>query len=130
MKELFIFGVGSTEWALAAQQVRQVLSPGPVTRLPGALPPLHGLVAWRAQVLPVFVLETSSEASPSIVDRSNLLVIEVKGELAALAVDRVTGFAQSQPPVTHNARYEDDSAVSVGGQAVRLLDLERVLNGQ
>jgi chemotaxis protein histidine kinase CheA len=76
----------------------------------------------------VFVLETDSEYSPSIVDRSDLLVIEVKGELVALAVDRVKGFAQSQPPATHSARYEDDGAVQVGGQAVRLLDLERVLN--
>jgi chemotaxis signal transduction protein len=130
VNEVLIFGVGSAEWALPAQKVRQVLPAGPVTRLPGASPPLRGLVAWRTQVLPLFALGTNAEQWPSIVDRGSLLVIEVEGELAALAVDRVKGFAPSRPPAADTARHENDSAVLVDGQAVHLLDLERILDEQ
>jgi purine-binding chemotaxis protein CheW len=109
MDELVIFRLGSSEWALPADKVHQILAPRPVTRLPDPPPLMCGLVAWRAQVLPVIALGERLDCSDPPVDRCALLVTEVGGELIALAVDEVLHLAES---------------------AAQPLDLESMLNGR
>jgi purine-binding chemotaxis protein CheW len=109
MDELVIFRLGSSEWALPADAVHQVLSPRPVTRLPDPPPLVCGLIAWRAQVLPVIALGERLDCNNPPVDRCTLLVIEVGGDLIALAVDEVLHLAES---------------------AAQPLDLEQMLDGR
>jgi purine-binding chemotaxis protein CheW len=94
MNEVIIFRLGSSEWALPAETVHQILSPRPVTRLPDPPPLVCGLVAWRAQVLPVIALGERLDCSDPPVDRCTLLVTEVGGDLVALAVDEVLHLAE------------------------------------
>jgi purine-binding chemotaxis protein CheW len=115
MNEVVVFRLGSTEWALPAASVHQVLSPRPVTRLPDPPPLVCGLVAWCAHVLPVIALGERLDCINPSIERCTLLVAEAGGELIALAVDEVLHLAE---PV----RPEE--------QAVQLLDLEQVLDEQ
>ncbi|MFQ6100487.1 MAG: chemotaxis protein CheW [Anaerolineae bacterium] len=138
MDEILIFRLGSSEWALPARKVRQVLPPALVTRLPGATPLVRGLVAWRARVLPVLALGARLGCSDPPADQSALLVVEAEGELVALAVDEVVRFAQARPSAACSESFgsaQDKPSrtaeqVEVEGRAVRLLDLEQVLNGE
>ena len=115
MSDFVIFRLGSSEWALPAETVQQILSPRPVTRLPEPPPLVRGLVAWRAKVLPVLGLgERLACADPSI-DRCALLVVEVGGELAALAVDEVMHLA---------------GPVDTDADSVQVLDVEQVCCGE
>jgi len=124
--ETLVFRLADRKWGLAARQVRQVLSPGPVTRLPGAVPPLCGLVAWRAQVLPLFDLARRAEHvqgaqnAGQAGDRSDpnqgvWLVVEVSGgpavsaarawlEWVVLWVDEVIGFASFEAEASGQER--------------------------
>jgi purine-binding chemotaxis protein CheW len=113
MGEVVIFRLGSSNWALPAPLVLQILAPRPVTRLPDPPPLVCGLVAWRAQVLPVIALGERLDCSDPPVERCTLMVAEVGGELLALAVDEVTHLAEP---------------VGVEEGSARLLDLEQALN--
>jgi purine-binding chemotaxis protein CheW len=115
MEEVIIFRLGSSEWALPASVVHQVLAPRPVTRLPDPPPLVCGLVAWRAKVLPVIALGERLGCNDPPVDQCTLLVTEAGGEPIALAVDEVMHLAQP---------------VGTKESGARLLDLEQVLNGR
>jgi purine-binding chemotaxis protein CheW len=95
MDEVIVFRLGSSEWALPADRVHQVLAPRPVTRLPDPPPLVRGLVAWRAQVLPVIALGERLGCADPPVERCTLVVTEAEGELVALAVDEVLHLAES-----------------------------------
>jgi purine-binding chemotaxis protein CheW len=98
MDEVVIFRLGSTERALPASSVHQILAPRPVTRLPNPPPLVCGLVAWRAQILPVIALGERLGCTDPPVERCTLLVTEAEGELVALAVDEVLHLAESGAP--------------------------------
>jgi purine-binding chemotaxis protein CheW len=95
MDELVVFRLGSSEWALAAETVHQILAPRPVTRLPDPPPLVCGLVAWRAQVLSVIALGERLNCNNPPIDRCTLIVTEAGGELVALAVDEVLHLTES-----------------------------------
>jgi purine-binding chemotaxis protein CheW len=94
-REVLVFVTGGQEWALPAHLVRQVLSPRPVTRVPGADPSLVGLIAWRGRVLEVVSADVPDvgcrTGAPSL-DGAPLLVIEGGEGPVALLVDEVRGF--------------------------------------
>lgn len=118
--EVLIFRLGKSEWALPVQQVRQVLPPAPETRLPGAAPPVRGLIAWRGKVLPVLAVGTNLGSADPPAGHGHLLIVKVGGELAALPVDEVRHVALAQPTI-------GGQQVEVEGGYVSLLDIERVL---
>ena len=116
-QELLLLVVGGQEWTLPAQLVRQVLSPRPVTRVPGADSSLVGLVAWRGRVVCVVsvnMLNGGCCAGGLCTDGRLLLVIESGKDLVALLVDEVRGFVLNHGPDSEH----------------RLLDLERLLGEQ
>jgi chemotaxis signal transduction protein len=76
---------------------------------------VRGLVAWRAKVLPVLGLGERLDCADPPVDRCALLVTEVGGELAALAVDEVLHLTQ---PVDADAA------------SLQILDIEQVFRGE
>lgn len=115
MNELVVFRLGSSEWALPAETVHQILSPRPVARLPDPPPLVCGLVAWRAKVLPVLALGERLGCADPPIERCTLLVTDVGGELAALAVEKVLHLAEPADP--------DDSTL-------RRLDIEQVFDGR
>ena len=115
MNDFVIFRLGSSKWALPAEAVHQILSPRPVTRLPDPPPLVRGLVAWRARVLPVLGPGERLNCADPALDGCTLLVTDISGELAALAVDEVIHLAQ---PV-------DQEAASA-----QLLDVEQVFRGE
>jgi purine-binding chemotaxis protein CheW len=115
MDEVIIFRLGSSEWALPAETVHQILTPRPVTRLPDPPPLVCGLVAWRARVLPVIALGERLGCNDPPVDRCALLVVtEGEEEMIALAVDEVIQFEQ------------DES--EMGRRGVQQLALDKVLS--
>lgn len=115
MDDFVVFLLGTTKWALPAESVCQILSPRPVTRLPDPPPLVCGLVAWRAKVLPVLALGERLGCADPPIERCTLLVTDVGGELAVMAVDKVLHLAEPVDP--------DDSTL-------RMLDLEQVFDGR
>jgi len=118
--EFLILRLGPSLWALPAHQVRQVLSPRPMTRLPEAPPLVQGLIAWRARVLPVFGLGPRLGIEDPPTDRGALLVVESAGDLIVLTVDEVLRFAHASPA--------QGSQIEVEGQDVALIALEQILD--
>ena len=115
MSDFVIFRLGPTKWALPAEAVHQILSPRPVTRLPDPPPLVRGLVAWRAKVLPVLGLGERLDCADPSLDGCTLLVTDMGGELAALAVDEVMHLAQP---------------IDLDTASARLLDVEQVFRGE
>ena len=114
MDDVVVFRLGTTKWALPAEAVHQILSPRPVTRLPDPPPLVRGLVAWRARVLPVLGLGERLNCADPALDGCALLVIDIGGELAALAVDEVIHLAQPVDLETTSARLLDVEQVFCG----------------
>jgi chemotaxis signal transduction protein len=114
MDEILIFRLDSSEWALSAEIVHQILTPRPVTRLPDPPPLVCGLVAWRARVLPVIALGERLDCKNPPVDRCTLLVTEASEDLVALAVDKVMQFEQDEDEMER--------------RGIQLLDLDQLLS--
>lgn len=100
MDELLVFRLGTSKWGLPSRQVHQVLPATAITRVPGALLPLLGLVAWQTLVIEVLSLGTYLDCADPPEGQGTLLVVEThpknRPEFVALPVDQVLGFAQEQ----------------------------------
>lgn len=73
--EVLLFAVAGHTLAAPAISIREIVEPLPVSRLPGALPFVEGVVTLRDQAVPVIDLRARLEADPSQGESSQLLVV-------------------------------------------------------
>lgn len=90
-KSLVGFCVGSVNYAVPINSVREIINPADVTRLPHAPPVVVGVADHRGEVVPVIDLRVRFGV-PSTVDarRTKWILVDVGGLTMGLVVDRVT----------------------------------------
>jgi purine-binding chemotaxis protein CheW len=120
------FRLAAEEYAIPVSQVREVITLGEVTPVPGAQPDVLGIRNLRGQILPVIdlakVLRVTRAAQAVL-----LMIAEAGGQLAGLAIDEVSGVADLPEP---NA--DADSALLAGsllldGELIGVVDMPRVV---
>jgi purine-binding chemotaxis protein CheW len=117
--------VGVETYALPVENVIEVSELGQVASVPGSGPAVLGVLNLRGRVLPAFdlarVFGIPREGSPS-----RLVVAELQGRLAGLAIDEVTDVGPLPGPVAEaEAEFLAGSALQ-GSELIGLIDVERV----
>jgi purine-binding chemotaxis protein CheW len=97
--EWVIFGCSGQRFAIPLAQIREILLPQPITRLPGCGPEVCGLIGLRGRILTVFdfgaALGLRTAAS---VPEHRLLLVEHGGELVAGVVEEVLAVTHAEAP--------------------------------
>jgi len=140
MLQLTPIRLGDQDYAVDIMSIREVITPLPITRVPGAPAFVEGVVDLRGRVLPVIDLRRRLELPPGAPTRHNRYVIAtVAGWTAALVVDavgEVVRVAASQvlpaPPLAPGGEKVGENRIfqgiyRQGERALVVLDLARLL---
>ena len=133
---LVVFRLGSEEYAVPINTVREVVRVADITRVPQAPAHIRGVMNLRGRILPV--VETRSRLGLDVAEltpQSRVVVVDVNRRIIGLLVDavgQVTRIGEtlvSAPPEEVRASGADavTGVARVGSRLLIMLDLERVL---
>lgn len=92
------FRLGGTPLVAAMGEVVEILTPQPLSRVPGAKAWVRGLANIRGKLLPVLDLDGYLHGRPGLnTRRSRILVMDQGGVFAGLMVDEVIGLRRFLP---------------------------------
>jgi purine-binding chemotaxis protein CheW len=123
-RQVLMLGLAGEMFALDATQVREILDPIPVTRVPGAQPYVSSVLNVRGKVIPLADLRVRFGMPPaSITPDSRFIVVEIElaGELTTVGIvaDKVyevtdldTSTLQKAPPIGMRWRPEFIAAIA------------------
>lgn len=116
LRNVIVFTIGGSRYALELRWVREVVSLGFVTAVPTAPAALAGVCNLHGTILPVLDLGPllGKPPGPSPRQGDGALVLESDGVVCALRVDQVDHVAS-----LHEA---DGAIIDASGQALMLLD--------
>lgn len=128
-----VFSIGDEEFALDISQVREIIKPPAVTRLPHAADFIEGVTNLRGQVIPIVDLRKRFGVEGQAPD-PRVVVAEVDGEKVGLRVDSVTEVrripaSDIEPPPESVAGIKTDFLKGVGKvehRLVILLDINKL----
>jgi purine-binding chemotaxis protein CheW len=119
--------IGPEAYAMPVRHVREVVSLGEVTVVPGSRPEMLGVRNLRGQILPVIdlalLLGISASAPPG-----RLLVAEAGGLAAGFAVDSVSEVSELRDPAEETESGLLIGATLAGGDLIGLIDVPRVFD--
>ena len=122
--QVLMLGLAGEMFALDARQVREILDPVPVTRVPGAQPYVSSVLNVRGKVIPLADLRVRFGMPPaSITPDSRFIVLEIDlaGEPTTIGIvaDKVyevtdldTSTLQKAPPIGMRWRPEFIAAIA------------------
>ena len=123
-RQVLMLGLAGEMFALDARQVRDILDPVPVTRVPGAQPYVSSVLNVRGKVIPLADLRVRFGMPPaSITPDSRFIVLEIDlaGEPTTIGIvaDKVyevtdldTSTLQKAPPIGMRWRPEFIAAIA------------------
>lgn len=137
-KSLVGFRVGGVHYAADIMRVREIVNPLPLVAMPHAPPWVIGVADHRGTVVPVVDLRRRFGLEPGDAARGKWILAEALGRDVGLAVDDVSQvFARpaegvrAAPEIARTAAGDFVSGViSLQGELVFLLDLDRVASGE
>jgi purine-binding chemotaxis protein CheW len=135
-EEYLTFLLGSEEYAVAIERVREVMKSPPITEVPRAPPHVIGVVTVRGEVVPVFDPRRRlglSAAPPA--EGSRVVIVDAGEGPCGLLVDAVASVVRLRPggiePCPHGlSAVSGDSVSGIGRDGERLfmvLDLGALL---
>jgi len=96
--ELLAFRLGTEEYALLVEQVREVIKLWDIASVPNTPDYVLGVISLRGKVLPVIDLCKRLGLPPGARDgRARIIVVSLDDEETGLIVDRVTGVVKLLP---------------------------------
>jgi chemotaxis signal transduction protein len=123
LRNVIVFTIGATRYAVELRWVREVVSLGFVTTVPTAPEALSGVCNLHGAILPVLDIGTLLGTTPGPPARQGdgALVLETEGLVCALRVDQVDHVAS-----LHEAE-PGGAVVDVSGRPLTLLDPTRLV---
>ncbi len=141
--QALMLGLAGEIFAIDAKQVREILDPIPVTRVPGAKPYVANLVNVRGKVIPLADLRLRFGMPPAaITSDSRFIVLEIDlgGDATTIGIiaDKVyevteldASTLQKTPPVGMHWQPEFVAGIAKWkDEFIVLPDMARILNGQ
>ena len=141
--QALMLGLAGEIFAIDAKQVREILDPIPVTRVPGAKPYVANLVNVRGKVIPLADLRLRFGMPPAAItpdSRFIVLEIELGGDATTIGIiaDKVyevteldASTLQKTPPVGMHWQPEFVAGIAKWkDEFIVLPDMARILNGQ
>jgi len=135
--QLVIFTIGEEEFAAEINQVKEIISPGNITRVPSAPKFVYGVINLRGKLITIVDLHRRlGFETPELSDANKVIVSDVREGVLGMMVDSVLEVAripenQIEPPPPMSAgRIESEFIRGIAKTENRLiviLDLERVL---
>jgi purine-binding chemotaxis protein CheW len=133
--ETLAFRLGSEEYLVMVEQVKEVLKMRDLTPVPHAPQYVPGVISLRGTVLPVIDLAKRLGLAPGVRDeKSRIIVVGLDDEDAGLIVDRVMGVVRFLPDAIQPAPDTVEQGagaeflkgiVRKDGKLYILLDLEK-----
>jgi purine-binding chemotaxis protein CheW len=121
MKNVVVCALGSERYAIELRWVREILRLGQLTPVPTAPSPIAGVTNVHGTIVPVLRLRAFLADSPADAPApragDSLVLLDVHGTRAGLAVDRIDEVTTMVPSPTEPDRLE-----GTRGQVVPLLD--------
>ena len=137
--ELIIFHLGDEEFAAAIDQVREVITRGPIAPIPNSPPFIRGVANVRGEVTLIVDLRAyfSMPAAPEAQSR-HIVITRQEQNLFGLMVDEVTAvlrISRSEIKAAPEAlaKVENDhtkGVLTIESRLVILLDLEELLSDE
>ena len=87
--QLLVATFGNERAGIALDFVIEVYRPSDLTPIPGARPPVVGVIAWRGRVLTVLDIAHTRQAPVAITDATRILVLGQRGPAFGLFTDDV-----------------------------------------
>lgn len=121
LRNVIVFAIGATRYALELRWVREVVTLGFVTAVPTAPAALGGVVNLHGTILPVLDLAAllDQPAGPPARQGDGALVLEAEGTVCALRVDQVDHVA--------SLAENEGAVVDAAGRPLILLDPTRLI---
>ena len=133
-RSLVGFRVGDVPYAVPINQVKEIVSPLPLTELPHAPTAIAGVADHRGEVVPIVDLRVRFDLPPLADPRkAKWILVDVQGRTVGLIVDRVTdvfgtGGSELKPAPLLGGGEEQRGIAGVtvhDGQLTFVLDLSR-----
>ena len=141
--QALMLGLAGEVFAVDARQVREILDPAPVTRLPGAKPYVAGVMNVRGKVIPLADLRLRFGMPPAPITadlRFVVIEIELDGEPTTIGIvaDKVyevtdldASTLQKTPPVGMHWRPEFVAGIAKWkDEFIVLPDMAKILNAE
>ena len=132
-RRLLVFEVGGVVFACEMELFREIVTPLPITRLPGAPASVCGLINLRGTVVTVLDGGLLLGASPYARDRGLTLLVDYVDRWIGVGVDDVRDIQDvpvdqfSAADVSEASRPGITGAVEIEGQRVLVLDIKAVV---
>ncbi len=121
LRNVVVFSVGATRYAIELRWIREVTTLGFVTGVPTAPPALGGVCNLHGSILPVLDLGAveGGPVGPPARQGDGALVVEAEGVVCALRVDQVDHVA--------SLFAQEGHVIDAQGRPIALLDPTRMV---
>jgi purine-binding chemotaxis protein CheW len=139
MKQVISFAVGTEEYGLELQHVKEVIRMPEITRLPDVPRYVRGLINLRGDVVPVIDLrERLGQESVTTTPSTRVIVVEVGDGAVGMVVDSVSQVTRLRadeleppPPLFGGASKEYITAVGkLENGLIILIDIQKVFGSE
>ena len=132
-RRVLVFEVGGSPFACEMESFREIITPQPMTRLPGAPPSVCGLINLRGTIVTVVDGGVLLGMSPYVRESGLILLADYVERWIGIGVDDVRDIQDVPIDQFSAADAEDASrpgvigAVEIEGQRVLVLDIKAVV---
>jgi purine-binding chemotaxis protein CheW len=136
-RQMLAFSLGSEEYALDIQEIREIIKPREITDIPRVPEFILGIISLRGIVIPVFDLKRRFNLGTSLLSPSSRIIVCQRGDrMAGLLVDSIAQVVRIphtsiEPPPPVLSGLERELLEGVGryqGRMIILLNMSCVLN--
>jgi len=137
LNQFVVFKLGGNEFAVAIEQVQEILVLGPVARVPKTPGFIEGIINVRGKIIPVLNLRKRLEIAGAARDQdARIIVAEVDEQTVGMIVDLVTevvkfpvsGLEPPPPLITTVSPRFVTSVGKLDGRILVILNLDRILS--
>ncbi len=129
------FFLGNEEYGLEILKVHEIMGMLPITRVPRTPEAVRGVINLRGKVIPIVDLRVRFRMPGEDVDETCIIVVQVRGALIGVVVDRVSevvAIAAADIEAAPEFGADVDTRyllglAKAGGRVRLLLDIDRVL---